>query len=166
MRALITGAASGIGRAVAFNLAEHGWDNETAALLLVDRDADGLEVVATALRALGATVITAALERSGVAPKEVDEVILGHVLQAAAGQGPARQAAIKAGVPAEAGEVRDPLEGADGIGDERLVRHPQHGRLRHRSQARLEVMQVIDPVAGAQLPRVPASAAHCTGVPP
>ncbi|MBW3558240.1 MAG: acetyl-CoA C-acetyltransferase [Proteobacteria bacterium] len=51
---------------------------------------------------LGAAVIAAALERSAVAPKEVDEVILGHVLQAAAGQGPARQAAIRAGVPAEA----------------------------------------------------------------
>jgi acetyl-CoA C-acetyltransferase len=51
---------------------------------------------------LGATAITAALQRAGVAPQEVSEVILGHVLQAAAGQGPARQAAIKAGVPAEA----------------------------------------------------------------
>lgn len=64
MRALITGAASGIGRAVAFNLSEHGWDNETPALLLVDRDADGLETVATALRALGATIITAAADLS------------------------------------------------------------------------------------------------------
>jgi acetyl-CoA C-acetyltransferase len=37
-----------------------------------------------------------------VKPEEVDEVILGHVLQAAAGQGPARQAAMGAGIPKEA----------------------------------------------------------------
>jgi acetyl-CoA C-acetyltransferase len=51
---------------------------------------------------LGAIAIRAALERSGVEPDKVDEVILGQVLQAAAGQGPARQASIKAGVPIEA----------------------------------------------------------------
>ena len=45
--------------------------------------------------------IKAALERAGVAPTEVDEVILGHVLQAAAGQGPARQASMGAGLPKE-----------------------------------------------------------------
>jgi acetyl-CoA C-acetyltransferase len=51
---------------------------------------------------LGALAIGAALERAGVAPAEVDEVILGQVLQAGAGQGPARQAAVKAGIPVEA----------------------------------------------------------------
>jgi acetyl-CoA C-acetyltransferase len=51
--------------------------------------------------ALGTIAIKAALERSGVAPSEVDEVILGHVLQAAAGQGPARQASVNAGIPYE-----------------------------------------------------------------
>jgi len=50
---------------------------------------------------LGAIVIRAVLERAGVAADEVDEVILGQVLQAGAGQGPARQAAVKAGVPIE-----------------------------------------------------------------
>jgi acetyl-CoA C-acetyltransferase len=50
---------------------------------------------------LGAVAIKAACERAGVAPEEVNEVVLGQVLQAAAGQGPARQAAIKAGVPVE-----------------------------------------------------------------
>ncbi|HZW16576.1 MAG TPA: acetyl-CoA C-acetyltransferase [Brevundimonas sp.] len=50
---------------------------------------------------LGEVAIRAALERAGVAADEVDEVILGHVLQAAAGQGPARQAAMGAGVPKE-----------------------------------------------------------------
>ena len=52
--------------------------------------------------ALGEVAIRAALERAGVAPEEVDEVILGHVLQAAAGQGPARQAAMGAGIRKEA----------------------------------------------------------------
>ncbi len=50
---------------------------------------------------LGEIAIRAALERAGVAGAEVDEVILGHVLQAAAGQGPARQAAMGAGIPKE-----------------------------------------------------------------
>ena len=50
---------------------------------------------------LGAIAIKAALERAGVDPASVDEVILGQVLQAGAGQGPARQASVKAGVPIE-----------------------------------------------------------------
>lgn len=50
---------------------------------------------------LGATVIRALLEQAGVAPAEVDEVILGQVLTAGAGQNPARQAAVKAGLPHE-----------------------------------------------------------------
>jgi len=51
---------------------------------------------------LGATAIKGALERAGVDAAEVDEVILGQVLQAGEGQNPARQAAMKAGVPKEA----------------------------------------------------------------
>jgi acetyl-CoA C-acetyltransferase len=51
---------------------------------------------------LGAVAIRAALERAGVDAAEVDEVILGQVLQAAAGQGPARQASVKAGIPVSA----------------------------------------------------------------
>ncbi|MGV1753806.1 acetyl-CoA C-acetyltransferase [Agrobacterium sp. CG674] len=51
---------------------------------------------------LGAAVIKAALERAGIAPSEVDEVILGQVLAAGEGQNPARQAAMKAGIPQEA----------------------------------------------------------------
>ncbi|KIQ05822.1 acetyl-CoA acetyltransferase [Agrobacterium tumefaciens] len=51
---------------------------------------------------LGAAVIKAALERAGVAPSEVDEVILGQVLAAGEGQNPARQAAMKADIPQEA----------------------------------------------------------------
>ena len=51
---------------------------------------------------LGAVAIKAALERAGVSAAEVDEVVLGQVLQAGAGQGPARQAAMLAGAPQEA----------------------------------------------------------------
>ncbi|MHA7971340.1 acetyl-CoA C-acetyltransferase [Rhizobium sp. CAU 1783] len=51
---------------------------------------------------LGATVIKGVLSRAGVDAKEVDEVILGQVLSAGAGQNPARQAAMKAGIPQEA----------------------------------------------------------------
>jgi len=48
---------------------------------------------------LGATVIRALLERSGVGPEDVSEVILGQVLTAGSGQNPARQASIRAGLP-------------------------------------------------------------------
>lgn len=49
---------------------------------------------------LGAMAIKAALARSGVSPDAVQEVIMGHVLQGGTGQAPARQAALKAGLPA------------------------------------------------------------------
>src|SRR3954449_13369588 len=48
---------------------------------------------------LGATAITAALERADVAPEQVDHVVMGQVLQAGQGQIPSRQAQIKAGIP-------------------------------------------------------------------
>ena len=51
---------------------------------------------------LGEIVIKAALERAKVEPGDVSEVILGQVLTAGQGQGPARQAAIGAGVPVDA----------------------------------------------------------------
>lgn len=50
---------------------------------------------------LGRIAIEAALAQAGVAPTDVDEVILGQVLTAAQGQNPARQAAINAGIPVE-----------------------------------------------------------------
>ncbi len=50
---------------------------------------------------LGAVAISAALQRAKVDPSEVDEVILGQVLGAGEGQNPARQAAMKAGIPKE-----------------------------------------------------------------
>ncbi|MGI8614584.1 MAG: acetyl-CoA C-acetyltransferase [Nocardioidaceae bacterium] len=48
---------------------------------------------------LGAVAIRTALERAGVAPEQVDYVVMGQVLQAGAGQIPARQAAYGAGIP-------------------------------------------------------------------
>ncbi|MEH7124393.1 acetyl-CoA C-acetyltransferase [Bacillus sp. JJ1773] len=48
---------------------------------------------------LGAIAIKGALEKAGIKPEQVDEVILGNVLQAGLGQNPARQAALKAGLP-------------------------------------------------------------------
>lgn len=50
---------------------------------------------------LGALVIQSALEKVGITPEQVSEVIMGNVLQAGAGQNPARQASIHAGIPQE-----------------------------------------------------------------
>ena len=50
---------------------------------------------------LGSIVITEALKRSGLAPDQIDEVMMGCTLTAAQGQNPARQAAIGAGIPVE-----------------------------------------------------------------
>jgi acetyl-CoA C-acetyltransferase len=49
--------------------------------------------------ALGSIAIRAALERSGVKPEEVEQVVFGNVLQAGQGQAPARQASLSAGIP-------------------------------------------------------------------
>ena len=50
---------------------------------------------------LGALAIRAAMDEISLDPKEVDEVLMGHVLQAGTGQAPARQAALNAGLPNE-----------------------------------------------------------------
>lgn len=50
---------------------------------------------------LGAIVVKELLERAQVAPETVDEVVLGNILQAGLGQGPARQVSVKAGLPYE-----------------------------------------------------------------
>ncbi len=54
---------------------------------------------------LGAVAIRAAVERAGLEPKFVNEVLFGNCLIAGQGQAPARQAAIKAGIPVSAGAV-------------------------------------------------------------
>src|SRR6266849_8759262 len=48
---------------------------------------------------LGALALAEALRRAKASPERIDEVIMGHVLQAGVGQNPARQAALKAGLP-------------------------------------------------------------------
>ena len=52
---------------------------------------------------LGAVAIRAAVERAGIQPSDVQEVIMGNVLPAGQGQAPARQASIKAGIPLSTG---------------------------------------------------------------
>jgi acetyl-CoA C-acetyltransferase len=52
---------------------------------------------------LGGVAVRAAVERAGVDPATIDEVLMGNVVQAGQGQAPARQAAIKAGLPATVG---------------------------------------------------------------
>jgi acetyl-CoA C-acetyltransferase len=54
---------------------------------------------------LGAVAIRAAIERAGINPEAVQEVILGNVVQAGEGQAPARQAAIHSGLPGSVGAV-------------------------------------------------------------
>lgn len=54
---------------------------------------------------LGGAAIKAAVERSGVAPESVDEVLFGNCLMAGQGQAPARQAGFKGGLPASTGAV-------------------------------------------------------------
>jgi acetyl-CoA C-acetyltransferase len=54
---------------------------------------------------LGAIAIQAALERAGLAKEKVERVIMGNVLSGGIGQAPARQAAIKAGLPVSAGAI-------------------------------------------------------------
>jgi len=51
---------------------------------------------------LGKVAILAALERAGVATADIDEVVMGQILQAGEGQNPARQASVNAGIPVEA----------------------------------------------------------------
>jgi acetyl-CoA C-acetyltransferase len=54
---------------------------------------------------LGASAIRAALDRSGVDPGDLDDVIMGHVVTAGVGQAPARQAAMGAGIPDSVGAM-------------------------------------------------------------
>src|SRR5437868_5428429 len=59
----------------------------------------GGSLVNTPAADLAAICIRESLQRSGIRPDEVDEVLLGNVLQAGQGQNPARQAALKAEIP-------------------------------------------------------------------
>ena len=65
----------------------------------------GKSMVGVSAPQLGALVIEEALKRANVPAEEVDEVIMGNVVSAGLGQNPTRQAAIRAGVPFNAGSV-------------------------------------------------------------
>src|SRR5437867_1969017 len=54
---------------------------------------------------LGALVVQEAVSRAGVAPEAVQEVIMGNVISAGLGQNPARQAALRGGIPDRVGAV-------------------------------------------------------------
>jgi acetyl-CoA C-acetyltransferase len=54
---------------------------------------------------LGALIVREAVKRAGVAPEQVDEVIMGNVVQAGLGQNPARQAALNSGIPSHVAAV-------------------------------------------------------------
>ena len=54
---------------------------------------------------LGAVAVKAAVERAGLKPEQIEEVILGNCLMAGQGQAPARQATLKAGLPKEVGAL-------------------------------------------------------------
>jgi acetyl-CoA C-acetyltransferase len=54
---------------------------------------------------LGATAIEAAVQRAGLKPEQIDEVVMGCVLPAGLGQAPARQAALGAGLPLSTGST-------------------------------------------------------------
>ena len=60
---------------------------------------------ALAAHDLGGAAIRAAVERAGIAPEQVDEVLFGNCLMAGQGQAPARQAGFKGGLPASCGAV-------------------------------------------------------------
>ena len=76
---------------------------------------------------LGAIVIRAGLERAGIEPGEVGYVIMGEVLQAGAGQAPARQAAVGAGIPKEVPRRHD-QQGVRVVGARDPDRRPDDSR--------------------------------------
>jgi acetyl-CoA C-acetyltransferase len=63
------------------------------------------DFAALAAHDLGGAAIAAAVQRAGVAPDKVDEVLMGNCLMAGQGQAPARQAAFKGGLPDSAGAI-------------------------------------------------------------
>lgn len=73
----------------------------SAARTAVGRFQGGLSSIPAAK--LGALAVKAAVERAGIDPRDVEEVLMGNVVQAGNGQAPARQAAIFAGLPATVG---------------------------------------------------------------
>ena len=101
---------------------------------------------------LGATAITAALERADVAPERSQHVVMGQVLQAGQGQIPSRQAQIKAGIPKEVSSETINKVCASGL---RALGHPRPGDPRRRRRGRRRRRHGVD-VAGA-LPAAPGA---------
>src|SRR2546430_8115250 len=64
---------------------------------------------------LGSTVITEAVNRAGLVPADIEEVIIGNVISAGLGQNPARQAALLAGLPDRVGAVAVNKGGGSGL---------------------------------------------------
>ena len=103
---------------------------------------------------LGAHAVRAALERAGISGDEVDEVVLGNVLQAGLGLNPARQAAIAAGIPQEVPSTT--INKLCGSGSRRSRSPPRRsagrrGRRRRRRHGEHDARAL--PVAGRALRR-------------
>ena len=79
---------------------------------------------------LGAIVIKEALNRAGVKPEQVDEVMFGCILTAGLGQNPARQAAVKAGIPFQVPAYTVGM--VCGSGMKSVIEAPQHPGRRRR----------------------------------
>lgn len=99
------GGLKAIGRGRQFDLGkETGMSDSDIVIVSAKRTAVGSfngAFGSTPAHDLGAVAITGALKAAKVEPTEVDEVILGQILTAGQGQNPARQAAMKAGIPQE-----------------------------------------------------------------
>jgi len=82
-----------------------GKENEAVILSAVRTPVGKFQGVLSSLPApeLGAIAVKAAVERAGINPEEIEEVIMGNVVQAGEGQAPARQSSIHAGIPATVG---------------------------------------------------------------
>ena len=110
---------------------------------------------------LGGTAIEAALERSGVDPEQVQQVVFGQVLQAGQGQIPSRQAQIKGGIPKEVPSETINKVCASGM---RSLGIADHGDPRRRHRRRRHRRHGVDepgalPAAGRPL-RLPDGRRH------
>ena len=85
---------------------------------------------------LGAICIKEAIQRAGIAPDAVEEVIMGNVLQAGVGQAPARQAAIWGGVPDTVGAFTVNKVCGSGLKSGDAGRPGHQGRRRRRDRGR------------------------------
>ena len=102
-RSSYSGSAFGVGRVVVTRLNDRDAVIVAGARTPIGRFGGGLATLPAT--ELGGYAIKAALERSGLTGDVVDEVIMGNVLQAGAGQAPARQAALKGGLPSSVGAL-------------------------------------------------------------